>query len=1248
MPNKDSFTFSDKLKKSKSLPLSKRIPSRVGGDGKAKRTLIQRAQRDLPFIIVAAAALLLLPLLSRNSDSDTTGLDSIGGYEDWVTEGADYNGYGIGGDGDIVPDQGYRNPLDNIIVNKAGQDTEGYDGVDPSDVAEAINQNSQEETSSSQSEINTYRPKVKKSIRNAVQRKATEVKGLRNRGMNFGSSGSGLSRNLAIGGAPTRGASASTPRAGVRPVALQPLKAGGAGRVLTGEGFYAEADRSARAMNQGPAKQALFEAQLRDVDGSPLGAAGDPRKSAARIGGGPANPNSKFNYTNQKPWWWDMMNERSQKLWELWNYNWQKALSDSLIKVATNLAMCLMTGSEDGSVKYFLGKKGGDKDLCCVVKGMELCAGDIGDYTSSSSGSGDSKETTNNSFDAIQKFCDSHNAETYPSESGRKNALQTRFECLGLKAGKMAWLSGTDYKAICDGVNKNPIVYEATATRKADGKVREKKQNKVVVYLKAKSKNPKVNDGKEFIIALEKTNKYTFGEDQLDEIGANCTVTRIGSYAAKGTKKRISKKAAGYNASDIPEEKPGKTTKEPTLNDREIERLQGQIQKDEEGNPIASEENTRLYAQISALQSGRATVEGYEPKDVEEDEVGEVFVSDYLKGKVNAAYGYCAGKNSIPAEFVDEDDVQKDIRVKTQIGAVCEIWQSDTVMGTPKINGSMECSSPEANEIDVLAESSFSVTLSKPKAANNKLFAIFVEHVQSAQTGSKGDYTTVVKHWVADKDMSSATNQDGSVTYTVPAYRPGKATDSKETATSKSVPGNGKVFWVLTNKASPNVKVGDTIGDTLSSVSTDDLIGPTAGRKDTVCYYKWGCNGDECKKKEKEEEDPKIDGENFCMVKDGYYRLYEAIRIPSGQTNIYIQKSTEEVDGERRINFLKERVSNPDDPNCPSCIEEAIQEKKIHLCTPICKKVLENMQATGRNVHERDTDGKSKGEPLFDTSVSDTDIEGLNTLLAGPEANALCPFCNTDNTETEHACNFDSFVEFETSKFSGGIGYDAMYDAFLNCLNSIANNKEKTNQQLFSTGFTSAKGSIHEKCPAVYPHGTEKQDPANPYAIKAADGSNEMRNYLAYEPQSTVSERRKDVAKNCNRALSEDRAIFSLHQMIGQLKNSPEGKDLENKIQITVKADHAATYVGFSTTGQKESGKVDKYFRYNAKHSSPHNSFGSGPVKIVIQTEGCGPDGLSDSDIKSETDNQKDRVMYFTTSSYECKNRAAFAAAVAK
>lgn len=957
MPNKDSFTFSDKLKKSKSLPLSKRIPSRVGGDGKAKRTLIQRAQRDLPFIIVAAAALLLLPLLSRNSGTDATGFEGSG-YDDFVGESL-YD-YPSSGDGEIVPSTGYRDPMDYIITNRSGMDTpslsDSYDSEDTSSYISHAQSSYEEEKP--QREI--YKNVAKPSIRNAVQRKATAIGAFRNRAMSFGNSSSGLTRNLAIGGAPTTTGTAAA-RVGVRPVALQPLSSAGKGRVLTGEGLYAEAARSLGALNQGSAKQALFEAQLRDVDGAPLGAAGDPRRAAARIGSQGGVPDHKFGYTNERPWWWDMMKERSQKMWELWNYNWQKALSDSLIKVSTNLAMCLLTGSEDGSVKNFLGIKGGSKDVCCLVDGKELCAGDIGDYTSSTSGSGDSKETTNNSFSSIQAFCDSHGAKTYVSESGAKNALQARLECMGLKAGKLAWASGTNYAGSCADVNKTPMVYKATATRKADGKVRDRKNEKIVVYVKAK---PRENiDTKtannEFVIALEKTNEFALSKAQLEAININCEITRVGSFVSKNTKRKISKKVGQYN------------------DDKES----------------ITEENAEENS--DKLKSGRYTKQ----EEKNSSEGGELKISEYIIGKVNDQYNYCISENAVkPAEFIDEDDIMEDIKVKTEINEVCPIWYSDGMINDRTVND-INCNTQNAGtrfvEIDKLSKSTFSVDVKNPK---DYIYAIFLEEVQSAQdqNGKKG---VILKHYVKDTaEAKSAGNhmvhsnvKEGkngriaSATYTVPYYRAGKSTESTQSNTVGSVPGNGVVFWLMTNKEKPIVDVGHVFeGKVISEIRAEDLIGPTAGYKEGYCVYSWGCNGSEC---------PEHLTGTFCK-EDG--KLYNA----SPHKGYYFKTDITPLSTEK----IKEYAAS--DKECGEDVNKFIEKQPI--CSPICKH--------------------KTGKYGILPDKKDLELE-LNSSIVAQEVLDECPDCNPEMPAEDRIisspekCKFNVSSTFCTNQFTKfGVG----------------------------------------------------------------------------------------------------------------------------------------------------------------------------------------------------------------------------------
>ncbi len=366
---KDSFTFSDKLKKSKTLPLSKRIPSRVGGEVKAKRTLFERAQRDLPFIIVAALALLLLPFLSRESgDIDTASVVWPG--EESIAEPVESGGRIE----DTFDVSNYRNPLDLIIRRGEGDsakdtiDTYGAGSGESDEYGSSASRSSygSEEYSTSPA-TSRYGKTAKRTVRSSVTRTPTAIGAFRPGSMAAPNNSSGASHSMAFGSR-TKDAAPKVQGPGVRPVALQPLTAAGKGRDLTGgDNLYAEAARSIGAMNTPGAKQALMDAQLKDVDGKPLdyskAAAADAGAKGPGAGGNLAN---NWSHTPIKPWWWDMMKQRSQMRWELWHYNWEKMASDSLIKLTAGLASCLITGSPDFSVGKFLGTDGSDPDGKCV------------------------------------------------------------------------------------------------------------------------------------------------------------------------------------------------------------------------------------------------------------------------------------------------------------------------------------------------------------------------------------------------------------------------------------------------------------------------------------------------------------------------------------------------------------------------------------------------------------------------------------------------------------------------------------------------------------------------------------------------------------------------------------------------------------------------------------------------------------------------------------------------------------------
>lgn len=1198
MPSKDSFTFSDKLKKSKSLPLSKRIPSRSGGDGKAKRTLIQRAQRDLPFIIVAASALMLLPLLGRNSGADyPSGLDNPG-YDNFVGDGGNGFDY-VPGDGDIVPSN-KRNPLDLIVrpdvVDKDHTDTPPVN--DDYNTDNMINRRNSYEDSGSDNKrnnISTFSKSAKKGVRNAVNREATKLGALRNRNASFGNGNGGLTRNLAIGGAPVRNAAPNAPRAGVRPVALQPMESGGSGRVLTGDNLFSERDRAVGALNQGSAKQALFEAQLRDVDGSPLGAAGDPRAAAARLASQGAVPDHKFNYTNQKPWWWDMMQDRSQKMWELWNYNWQKALSDSLIKVATNLSMCLLTGSEDGSVKYFLGKRGGDKDVCCLIDGEEICAGDIGDYTSSTSGSGDSKETTNNSFAAIQSFCKDQGAKPYVSETGRKNAIQMRARCLGAEGDwwKNLW-KGAKYEANCDGVNGKDLVYTATVKRRSDGKTRKVRQDKLVIYVLATDKNS--DDKTPFVIKLNESrvNKLVMKEDEIIALSTNCELTNVGSFRGRETRRHID-----FLHNDIRDE--------------------------------------------------------------------DILFKKH-RGNVDAAYNYCKGATSKPDfTHVDRALLFKEFNVKYK-GFNNRNYDEETVVAKNKERNktykeyaisSGECQIKnfnakfEALDIDqtgkkiscfnkiqpnlTAAPTQFSAQISGLTPKDN-VHAIWIEN------GEK-DGTSGV--WVRSHiNFSLNTNKNfvkGDV-FTMPGRQMGEHNANDQ----KAKPDSGRVIWVVTGALlkSALAKDEDTAdkfiaGKWAHNLSLSDVAGVNGAYTAEICDYNWGCSAESCPVADRDDEDDQrrspdittapLEGDYCAVEEGGSYSFYEAIRVPKGDATVYVQKNTTPIEESQKEAFLAKFGID----SCNSCISHQIGSEtdgqdKIHLCQPICKKRIQEGEFRGDilDIVRRNVTGEGEpepdGEPLIKANAFD-DLPGLREVI---EEDALCPYCNPTNEEIAKACNFAAFLSFDTTSFSPQ--KDKVFDALLQknlmaCLETVSDNTE-AGQDIYVTGFTSFAGSdSFEKCP-TYDNGvTNKNAKLNSWGgvdVVIKEGVVQKANY------GKEGKNDKEARKKCNRALSEDRAIYSMHQIIGQLAQTPSlTGDLDSKITLSL-TPKTTNVVGFRNTTPKDELDKDGYMRYD-KRENPMQ-FGNGRIKVNVIARGCGPEGAKPGDVAD------DRVIYFSTKDHQC------------
>lgn len=373
---KDSFTFSDKIKNSKqpgSKSFANRISSKVGSDGKPKRTLFERTKRDAPFIIAALIALLLLPFLYKYSGQVSEEQIVAPSVEDSAFDPERYGFDTVGGDpeGQIAQLAG-RDPLSLIKGFGGVEEPESYDSMASFDRS-GLEDRSYSDTSEERNTTNIYKRNAPAQTRASFKRAATKIGKLSSAGLT-GRGGGKLGVGMWGGGlkSAAKRVKAETPKNSPKPVSLQPLTAAGKpSRSYFGQGAAEQARRSKDAMSKANAMQALADAQFKPIEPGKIGgiAGGD----LGGPGGGNGNLERNFAFNGKEPWWWDMMKRRSQMEWEKkFNYKW------GWIDWATKLGQvwgeqilnCLVMGNSDGDAGTFWGSPtAAYKDTtCCGVK----------------------------------------------------------------------------------------------------------------------------------------------------------------------------------------------------------------------------------------------------------------------------------------------------------------------------------------------------------------------------------------------------------------------------------------------------------------------------------------------------------------------------------------------------------------------------------------------------------------------------------------------------------------------------------------------------------------------------------------------------------------------------------------------------------------------------------------------------------------------------------------------------------------
>lgn len=374
---KDSFTFSDKIKNSKPAfnPFSKRASSKIGANGKPKKTIFERTKRDAPFFVAAAAALLMLPFLYKYSGNiEDGGMLVPPGSEDTI-----FDPERFGFDPSVEDPTGQiaqytgRDSFD--LIKGWGSDEEP--AADDSEVVDWRVQDGLDDNwnSTPSAPARSYAPAA---TRAAFQRTPTKINELGSASLNLRGGGGSIGR---FGGANLKAAarqdSSGGPRQGIKPVSLQPLRAADSpSRSYFGQGGAAQARASRDAMGKSNALQALSDAMFDPVRAGGVRGGGLGSGAFGTPGGG-AQINHTLDYKGITPWWWDMMKERSQEAWRwkyfLWRKNLVEPLVQALAKLAVGFGCCLVSGSDDCSMGNFLGMKagGGQAAKCCGMKESE-------------------------------------------------------------------------------------------------------------------------------------------------------------------------------------------------------------------------------------------------------------------------------------------------------------------------------------------------------------------------------------------------------------------------------------------------------------------------------------------------------------------------------------------------------------------------------------------------------------------------------------------------------------------------------------------------------------------------------------------------------------------------------------------------------------------------------------------------------------------------------------------------------------
>ena len=441
---KDSFTFSDKIKNSKtaaSPSFANRISSKIGSNGRPRKTLFERTKRDAPFFIAALVALLLLPFLYKYSgqvneepviapSSEETAFDPERyGFDTAVTDP----------DGQIAQ-LSARDPLSLIKGFGSGEEdassaVDSMEDYDRSGLGDTSSGSSYSSTGpSTETTTNIYRRKAAPATRAAFRRSATKIKEMGRAPM--ASAGGGL--NVTPWGGSLKGAAkkvrASGPRNSIKD-----------------------------ALSKANAMQALRDAQFAPINPGRIGGLSG---SSDRHGGGASDLKHGFGFNSITPWWWDLMKTRSQMEWEKkfnrkWNWiDWGDKLAQNILGGVIN---CLLTGDDGGGMGSVFGNAGEGKAAKCGEldeaswNACKKCVDEYGPF---------GKKSCKNYLASLDKDSSMVKKGWQDAKGSKGGFLKTRADCLGVNlfgtaGGKITAFGITsangDGKAACKDFEINKV-----------------------------------------------------------------------------------------------------------------------------------------------------------------------------------------------------------------------------------------------------------------------------------------------------------------------------------------------------------------------------------------------------------------------------------------------------------------------------------------------------------------------------------------------------------------------------------------------------------------------------------------------------------------------------------------------------------------------------------------------------------------------------------------------------------------------